>query len=76
MERHKDDPLVLQLLGLSRLPDVSTVTCRLLRVDRESIRNVRQMNRELVLDPLATKGLSRLIMDFDGSMLSTGRFAK
>lgn len=76
MERYKDDPLVLRLLGLSRLPDVSTVTRRLSQVDRESIENVRQMNRELVLDPLATVGLSRLTMDFDGSVLSTGRIAE
>jgi hypothetical protein len=76
MERYQEDPLVLRLLGLSRLPDISTVTRRLSQVDRQSIRNVRQMNRELVLDPLATMRLSRLTLDFDGSVLSTGRFAE
>jgi hypothetical protein len=34
------------------------------------------MNRALVLDPLVTIGLSRLTLDFDGSVLSTGRFAE
>ena len=76
MDRYKDDPLVLRLLGLSRLPDVSTVTRRLSEVDRESIRNIREMNRGMVLNPLATEGLSRLTIDFDGSVLSTGRFAE
>jgi hypothetical protein len=76
MERYKDDPLVLRLLGLRRLPDVSTVTRRLAQVDRESIVHIRQMNRELVLQPLATATLARLTMDFDGSVLSTARFAE
>ncbi len=76
MERYQEDPLVLRLLGLSRLPDISTVTRRLSQVDRQSIRNVRQMNRALVLDPLASMRLSRLTLDFDGSVLSTGRFAE
>ena len=76
MDRYQEDPLVLRLLGLSRLPDISTVTRRLSQVDRQSIRNVREMNRGLVLDPLATIGLSRLTMDFDGSVFSTGRFAE
>lgn len=76
MERYQEDPLVLRLLGLSRLPDISTVTRRLSQVDRESLRKVQRMNRALVLDPLGSIGLSRLTLDFDGSVLSTGRFAE
>ena len=76
MERYEDDPLVLRALGLSRLPDVSTVTRRLSELDRESIVKVRKMNRTLVLDPLPSRGLGRLTMDFDGSVLSTGRIAE
>lgn len=76
MERYQEDPLVLRLLGLSRFPDISTVTRRLSQVDRQSIRNVQEMNRDLVLDPLVTMGLPRLTLDFDGSVLSTGRFAE
>ncbi len=72
MERYKDDPLVLRLLGLRRLPDVSTVTRRLSQVDRESVALVRRMNRELVLAPLATAGPARLTMDFDGSVAEYG----
>ena len=76
MERYEEDPLVLRALGLSRLPDVSTVSRRLSELDRESIRRVREVNRDLVLEPLASMGLSRLTMDFDGSVLSTGRVAE
>jgi len=63
-------------LGLSRLPDVSTVSRRLSELDRESIRKVRKVNRSLVLEPLQKMGLRRLTMDFDGSVLSTGRVAE
>jgi len=76
MERYEEDPLVLRALGLSRLPDVSTVSRRLSELDRESIRRVRQVNRDLVLEPLASMGPARLTMDFDGSVLSTGRVAE
>jgi hypothetical protein len=76
MERYEDDPLVLRVLGLSRLPDVSTVSRRLSELDRESIRKVRKLNRSLVLEPLRSMGLRRLTMDFDGSVLSTGRVAE
>ena len=34
------------------------------------------MNRDLVLAPLTAMLISRLTMDFDGSVLSTGRFAE
>jgi len=68
MERYEEDPLVLRALGLSRLPDVSTVSRRLSELDRESIRRVRKVNRDLVLEPLASMGLHRLTMDFDGSV--------
>ena len=76
MERYKEDPIVLRTLGLSRLPDVSTVTRRLSEVDRESIENVRALNLDLVLGPITEMLLSRLTMDFDGSVISTGRFAE
>ena len=76
MERYADDPLVLRVLGLSRMPNVSTVTRRLSQVDRRSIGKVRGLNRSLVLEPLQAWGLNRVTMDFDGSVLSTGRYAE
>ena len=57
MKRLEDDPLVLRAFGLSRLPDVSTVSRRLSELDRESIRRVRKVNRSLVLEHLPLMGL-------------------
>jgi hypothetical protein len=59
MERYKEDPLVLRALGLRRLPDVATVSRRLSQVDKESIREVRALNRVLsarVREPLTIEG--------------------
>jgi hypothetical protein len=76
MERYEDDPLVLRALGLRRLPDVSTVSRRMSEADRHSVHNVRGMNRSLVLEPLPSLRLARVTMDFDGSVVSTGRAAE
>ncbi len=76
IDRYRDDPVVLRALGLRRLPDVSTVSRRLSKVDRESVSAVRAVNREVVLEPLSAMGLRRATIDFDGSVLSTGRFAE
>jgi Transposase DDE domain group 1 len=77
LDYYKDDPIVQRLLGLKRLPDVSTV-CRALKSgDEKCIQKVRHMVRQLIIDRLRKTGLSRLTMDFDGSVLSTsGRKAE
>lgn len=74
--RYKDDPAVLRTLNLKRLPSVSTITRTLSRMDRGSVENVRLLSRELVLDRLAAEKLSRVTLDFDGSVISTGRYAE
>jgi len=76
MQRYREDPLVLRALGLRRLPDVATVSRRLSQVDRESIQNLRAVNRSLVLEPLGAVGMKGLTLDFDGSVLSTRRAAE
>jgi len=76
IERYKDDPLVLRALGLRRMPDVATVSRRLSEVDLRSVAEVRQLNRSLVSEPLAEAQMNRITMDFDGSVLSTGRRAE
>ena len=76
MDFFRDDPMLLRLLGLKRLPDVSTV-CRALRtVDKKSIDQIRKLCREIFLARLKALGLARLTMDFDGSVLSTGKAAE
>ena len=76
MRYYQDDPLVKRLLGVSRLPDVATVSRTLSGMDGRSVEQLRQVNRQLVLDRLENLGLSRITLDFDGSVIATGRFAE
>lgn len=76
MDYYRDDLMVLRLLGLRKLPDVSTVSRALARVDDKSISKIRQACREMLLARLQTLRLVRVTLDFDGSVLSTGRQAE
>lgn len=76
MRYYQDDPMVLRLLGVSRLPDVATVSRTLAGADIHSVDNVRALSRQQVLDQIQALGLVRITLDFDGSVLSTGRFAE
>jgi hypothetical protein len=76
IERYRDDPVVLRTLGLRRMPNVSTVCRGLCRMDRGSVENVRLLSREYVLSRLQAESLSRVTLDFDGSVISTGRNAE
>ena len=71
----RDDEMVKRVLGLKRLPDVSTLSRSLRSADELSIDKVRGESRNLVIERLLTEGLSRVTLDFDGSVLSTGRCA-
>jgi len=73
---YRDDPLVKRVLGLSRLPDVATISRALAQADERSAENLRRTVRELVLERLAVLGLNRVSLDFDGSVLSTHRRAE
>lgn len=73
---YADDPMVHRILGLKRLPDVATVSRSLAALDAASVANLRCLNRQRVLEQLGILGLARITLDFDGSVLSTGRFAE
>lgn len=73
---YNDDPLVLRVLGLRRLPSTATLSRRLRSVDMATIANLHEMNRTLILDRLATEKLRRVTLDFDGSVVSTRRHAE
>ena len=73
---YRDDEMVRRTLGLRHLPEVSTVSRMLKGADARSADNVRGLNRELVLDRLAALGPRRVTLDFDGSVLGTGRAAE
>jgi hypothetical protein len=73
---YRDDPIVRRVLGLSRLPDVATVSRCLAAACTASVERIRRLCRELVLDRLVALALPRLTLDFDGSVLGTGRRAE
>ena len=73
---YRDDPMVKRLLGLERLPDVSTVSRSLLDADQRSVARLAALIRRIVLEGLSILGLRRLTLDFDGSVQSTRRLAE
>lgn len=70
------DPLVERMLGLRRIPDVATVSRSLSAADHQSVARIRELNQSLVLDRLERERLSRVSLDYDGSVLSTSRHAE
>ena len=64
------DPLVCRLVGVSKLPDVSTISRTLSAADTRAAENLRVMLRDLVVERLAEEKLARVTMDFDGSVRS------
>lgn len=73
---YRDDPMVRRLLGLKRLPQVSTLSRALAATDDASVLQVRKTIRNLVLEQLQDLGPARLTLDFDGTVISTGRRAE
>jgi DDE family transposase len=73
---YNDDPIVLRLLQLRRLPHVATVSRVLTQITRTMIDQLRHLLRSLVLQRLAGLGLHRITLDFDGSVLGTNRWAE
>ncbi len=71
-----DDPLVKRTLGLQRLPDVATISRSLAGADKQSVLQLHQLLRELVLDRLMVMAVGRITLDFDGSVLGTRRQAE
>ena len=71
VDYYRDDPIVLRLMGLRRLPDVSTISRALSQMENDSIEKVRELSRSLVIDGLKREKLPRLTFDFDGSVQST-----
>ena len=76
IDYYRDDPLVLRLMGLKKLPDVSTISRSLSQMDTQSIGNLRRLSRSFVINGLQREDFGRLTLDFDGSVLSTKRHAE
>ena len=73
---YNDDPIVLRLLQLQRLPHVATISRVLAKITQTMIDQLRHLLRSLVLQRLAGLGLRRITLDFDGSVLGTNRWAE
>jgi hypothetical protein len=71
VDYYRDDPLVLRLMGLRKLPDVSTISRALCQMEGEGVGNVRELSRSMVIEGLKREALYRLTFDFDGSVQST-----
>jgi hypothetical protein len=76
MTFYKDDPMVLRVLGLRRMPEVATVSRNLSAVDMKACEGVGKVSRSLVLERLVTDCSTRVTLDFDGSVCSTRRAAE
>ncbi len=76
VDYYRDDPIVLRLMGLRKLPDVSTISRALSQMEKEGVENVRQLSRSLVIEGLQREQLPRLTLDFDGSVQSTNGHAE
>ena len=73
---YQDDPMVRRLLGLTRLPDVATVSQHPSSMDDVSVTNLHNVSQRLVLERLVKQGYSRVTIDFDGSVIGTGRYTE
>ena len=71
VDYYRDDPIVLRLLGLKKLPDVSTISRALSQMEDEGVDNYRQLSRDLVTEGLIRERFARLTLDFDGSVITT-----
>ena len=71
VDYYRDDPLVLRLMGLRKLPDVSTISRSLSQIECKEIEKGRALSRLMVIEGLKRENLSRLTFDFDGSVQST-----
>ena len=69
---YRDDEMVKRLLGLKRLPDVATISRGLANADETSVEKARSTSRGMVLERVTALALTRVTLDFDGSVQSTG----
>lgn len=73
---YHEDPIVRRTLGVTKLPDVSTITRSMDQMDPRSFVNMRNLSAGLVCQRLAEELFARITLDFDGSVLSTSRHAE
>jgi len=73
---YNDDPLVRRILGLKRLPDVATISRTLANTDEKSVTALQDLMTNMVIERILSLNLIRITLDFDGSVIGTGRYAE
>lgn len=73
---YHDDPMVRRLLGLKCLPSVSSISRTLSHMTHQDVDGLQNMITDYVLDRLQKLAVNRVTLDFDGSVISTGRYAE
>ena len=73
---YEKDPIVLRLLGLKKLPSVSTFSRCLSKMDERDVHQIQSMSQDYVLERLKSMNLKRVTLDFDGSVIGTNRIAQ
>ena len=71
LDYYSADPLVKRVVGLDRMPNVSTLSRRLAQFDDRAVDNLRGLLRGLVAERAIAASPRRLTLDFDGSVIST-----
>jgi hypothetical protein len=71
LDYYREDPLLKRFLGVTRLPDVSTLTRRLAELDERALSALRAMHRAMVSERIVASSPARVTLDFDGSVIST-----
>lgn len=69
------DPLACRILGVSRVPDVATISRTLATADAKAV-ECQKLLGALALDRAVVEELPRVTLDFDGSVLDTRRHAE
>ena len=68
--------MTLRILGVSFMPSVSTVSRHLSSLDDGCVRKFQCLQQQMVIEAIVREQLSRVTMDFDGSVLGTCRYAQ
>lgn len=70
LDYYRHDPVVLRVIGLARLPNISTLSRALRAFDSHVVERLRRLVRDLVHRVLYLE-LRRVTVDFDGTVQST-----
>ena len=73
---YQNDPMVKHLHGVTSLPDSSTLSRRLNAVEPKHVKRFSRLSQQLVIDRCVEEKLTRITLDFDGSVISSKRYAE